>query len=69
MCTTNNKEELEEKIIQKLQNALNSREEQLEKIKEKIREHVSLGSLFLVGVNNRRNKNSIILNTKGKACK
>ena len=40
-ATTNNKEELEEKIIQKLQNALNYRSEQLETMKEKIRDHVS----------------------------
>ena len=43
-ATTNNKEELEEKIIQKLQNALNYRSEQLEIMKEKIRDHVSLFS-------------------------
>jgi hypothetical protein len=33
--------DLEEKIMEKLHNALVYREEQLEKIKEKIREHVS----------------------------
>ncbi len=45
-ATTNNKEELEEKIIQKLQNALNYRSEQLETMKEKIREHVILKKLM-----------------------
>lgn len=33
-------EELEEKIILKLQNALDNREDHLDKIKEKMREHV-----------------------------
>ena len=41
-ATQSNNAELEEKIIQKMENALALREEQLEKIKEKIREHVSL---------------------------
>lgn len=39
-ATTNPSTELEEKIIQKHQKALNQRDEQLEKIKEKLREHV-----------------------------
>ena len=39
-ATQNNNTDLEEKIIQKMENALALREEQLEKIKEKIREHV-----------------------------
>lgn len=33
------KEELEEKLFQKYQNALKYREEQIEQIREKIREH------------------------------
>jgi hypothetical protein len=53
-ATNTNKEELEEKIIQKLQNALQYREEQLEKIKEKMREHVLFilkSFLFIVNLN------------------
>ena len=46
--TATSKDELEEKIIQKLQNALVYREEQLEKLKEKIREHVRNKRIVLV---------------------
>jgi hypothetical protein len=39
------KDELEEKIIQKLENACIFREQQIEKMKEKLREHVNYWSL------------------------